>query len=136
MERSSDPLDTDMKAPRLPMFILVALLALVPSSRATWSIVLTDMATGEVAVGTATCLEGFVIENWVPVIVVGKGAGVAHGSLDTSGQNRILIRDQLLLGTSPPEIIQLVIDGDLLKCSRLYGIADLQGGRASFAGVN
>ncbi len=45
--------------PRKTLAILLTLcLVLAPTVGATWSIVLVDSATGEVAVGSATCLEG------------------------------------------------------------------------------
>jgi hypothetical protein len=124
--------------PRKTLSILLTLcLVLAPSVGATWSIVLVDSATGEVAVGSATCLEGTDLRAFVPVIVVGVGAGATQSQVDPTGKHKKLIFNQLKLGTPPSEIINLLkLDETLasLKCSRQYGVADMFGGSASFSG--
>ena len=125
-----------MTRSRMPALLLTTLLILTPSARATWSIVLTDMSTGEVAVGTATCLEGFSIKAFVPVILVGVGAAATQSQVDPTAKNKKLIVEQMLLGTPPSEIIQLLKTTDaLLKCSRQYGIVDMLGRKAAFSGA-
>ena len=55
---------------------LVAILiaaALAPRARATWSVVLTDTATGEVAIASATCINNFDLEFYLPVVRPGIG---------------------------------------------------------------
>ncbi len=118
----------------LPALILALLASLAPNASATWSIVLTDMATGEVAVGTATCLEFLSIKKLVPVIVVGVGAGATQSQVDTTAKNKKIMVAELLKGTLPKDIIALMKQGDILKCSRQYGIVDLQGQSAAFSG--
>lgn len=118
----------------LPALVLAVLAGLSPVASATWSIVLTDMATGEVAVGTATCLEFLSIKKLVPVIVVGVGAGVTQSQVDPTAKNKKIIVAELLKGTDPKNIIALLKQGDLLKCSRQYGIVDLTGDAAAFSG--
>lgn len=120
--------------PGRPLALLLALLLLCSPAAATWSIVLVDTATGEVAVGTATCLTGLDLQRFVPVIVVGKGAAAAQAAVDASGANRKLIVKELLLGTPPAQILALVKVGDFQKGLRQYGIVDLTGAAAGFTG--
>ena len=55
---------------------LLALLGLFLASpaKATWSIVVINRETGELAVATSTCIAGFDIATAVPVIRVGYAA--------------------------------------------------------------
>jgi hypothetical protein len=101
---------------------------------ATWSIILIDLRTGEIAVGCATCLTGFDLRQGVPVILVGVGAGCAQSSVDATGQNRLLIRNQLLAGTSPSQILVLLAQQDPGHQTRQYGIVDTQGRAVGFTG--
>ena len=59
---------------------LLALLTLFLASpaKATWSIVVINRETGELAVATSTCIAGFDIATAVPVIRVGYAAGAAQ----------------------------------------------------------
>ena len=63
--------------------VVAAVVVAGPHARATWSIVVTDSATGEVAVGTATCLNPSNIKKIVPIVRVGRGA--AAGVSDEAG---------------------------------------------------
>jgi len=112
-------------ATRLAALVLVVVLALAPPASATWSIVLVDTSTGEVAIAGATCLESLDLEQVLPVLVVGKGGAVAQSAIDTAAKNRKKIFEQLQLGTPPAEILQIVLDGDVAKSTRQYGIVDL-----------
>ncbi len=108
--------------------------ALAGSAEATWSIVMIDTATGEVAIGCATCLENFDLEVYCPVMVVGYGGACAQSSIDSSGTNRRLIRDELKKRTHPATILQLLRNGDPNHQSRQYGIVDLVGRERTFTG--
>ena len=77
-----------------PAIITVA--ALTQRASATWAIILVDTITGEIAVGSATCLTGFDLERWLPVVLVDVGAACAQSFVDNTGQNRRLIFDELL----------------------------------------
>lgn len=117
--------------------LLAALLALVLLARpvsATWSIILIDRRTGEIAVASATCLTNFDLAVWVPVIVVGKGAGCAQSYVDPSGATRVYIRDQLALGTPPSQILTGLAALDPGHQSRQYGLADVLGRAIGFTG--
>jgi Family of unknown function (DUF1028)/Invasin, domain 3 len=122
-------------ASRCAALVLAVLFLLAPPAGATWSIVLVDTATGEVAVAGATCLEGLDLLKLLPVVVVGRGGGCAQSQVDTTAANRKEIFDNLILGTPPPEIIEILIDGDLFWKSRQYGIADMSPEGAGYTGA-
>ena len=117
-------------------WLMIALILMtVPATHATWSIVMADTETHEIAVGTVTCLLDYDLLALVPVVVVGKGAAAVQAAGDFSGARRPIIFEHLQLGTSPEEILQIVADipGHY---SRQYGIVDTTGGRISFTGVS
>ncbi|MHC5210006.1 MAG: DUF1028 domain-containing protein [Planctomycetota bacterium] len=120
--------------PARPLASILAFVLLCSPVTATWSIVLVDTSTGEVAIGTATCLPNLDLQKFVPVIVVGKGAAAAQSAVDSSGANRKKIFAALKAGTPPAEIIVLVKQGDFQKGSRQYGIVDLSPAAAAFTG--
>lgn len=109
---------------RSVLLALALLVLLAPPLSATWSIVLVDTATGEVGVAACTCLEGLDLLKVLPVMVVGRGGGVAQSAIDTTASNRKKMFEQLQLGTPPVDIIPILLDGDLQKKVRQYGIAD------------
>jgi hypothetical protein len=116
--------------------VLAAVFAVgLPSiARATWSILIVDTSTGEVAIGSATCLSGLDLETLTPVMLVGVGGACAQSQIDSSGRNRGYIHDQLLLGTAPADIITGLSHRDRFHQSRQYGIVDLQDRAATFTG--
>ncbi|MBM3985967.1 MAG: DUF1028 domain-containing protein, partial [Planctomycetes bacterium] len=114
--------------------LLAALLLLAPPAGATWSIVLVDTATGEVAIGAATCLEALDLHKLLPVLVVGRGGGAAQSAIDTTASNRKEIFAGLQAGTPPEEIIVQLLDGDLQWKARQYGIADHSPAAAGYTG--
>ena len=105
-----------------------------PPVRATWSIILVDTETKEIVVGSATCLTGFDLKQWLPVVVVDTGAGVAQSFVDSNGQNRALIFVALELGIAPETILELLENQDPNHQTRQYGIADTFGRKATFTG--
>lgn len=116
--------------------LLVCLLLLMfphTKLKATWSIVLADSETGEVGVGTITCLNNFDLLAIVPVIVVGKGAAAVQASGDFEGIRRPVIFDGLLNGTPVDDILDQVanIAGHQ---SRQYGIVNTNGEAVTFSG--
>jgi hypothetical protein len=108
---------------------------LAASASATWSIVLIDVRTGEIAVGSATCLTNFDLQAGTPVLIPGVGAATAQSFVDQGGYNRVFIRDRLLEGVPPDEILALLEDVDGGHQTRQYGIADALGGVATFTGT-
>lgn len=113
----------------------LAALALAAPASATWSIVLADAKTGEIAIGSATCLEGYDLLATLPVVVVGKGGGVAQSAIDMGATNRKEMFEALMNDVPADEIIELLKDGDVFKCSRQYGIATLTPETAGFTGA-
>ena len=75
-----------------------SLAALSGSAQATWSILIADMRTGEIVIGSATCVETIDLQHSTPVLISGVGAVTAQSAVDTSGMNRQIIRDRLLQG--------------------------------------
>lgn len=112
-----------------------AALMLVDSLRATWSIILVDRRTGEVAIASATCLTGFDLQSNACVVVVGRGAAAAQSFVDLSGMNRMLIFSQLQLGADPQQILAQLAATDTGHQSRQYGIVDTQGRAIGFTGT-
>ncbi len=118
------------------MAVVAALTMAMPSTaQATWSIVMADSDTKEVAVGTVTCLTTYDLLAIVPVVVVGKGAGAAQAAGDFAGIRRPVIFNGLIAGTSPADIL-LQLAGISGHPSRQYGIADTQGRTMTFTGTS
>jgi uncharacterized Ntn-hydrolase superfamily protein len=113
----------------------MAITALAPAAHATWSIVLVDLRTGEIAAASATCLTSFNLRDNTPVLIPGVGAATAQSSVDSTGQNRVFIRDHLALGVAPQDIITQLATFDAAHQSRQYGIVDYLGRTATFSGT-
>ena len=73
------------------LFVLLVTALFTGTLNATWSIILIDTRTGEIAIGSATCLVGFDLQNAASVVVVGRGAAAAQCYVDDTGVNRMLI---------------------------------------------
>jgi len=101
------------------------------TTHATWSIVIADNKTKEVAVGTVTCLTNFNNMSLdllaiVPVVVVGKGAAAVMAAADFDGIRRPMIFDNLIAGV-PPENILAIVAAVPGHQSRQYVIVDIKG---------
>ena len=116
----------------LPCLLLLALT--LPAS-ATWSIVVLNTRTGEVAVATATCLQNFNIRSGVPVIRVGEGAAAAQSFLDVGAINRRFINSSFrLTNLTPQEILDELASMDATHNTRQYGIVAFSGPPVTFTG--
>ncbi len=104
------------------------------TARATWSIVICNTRTGEVAVASATCLTNFDLQANTPVLIVGVGGGTAQSSVDSNATNRTFMRDRLYAGMAPADIVTALSSFDGAHQSRQYGIADVLGRTATFSG--
>ena len=105
------------------------------TAQATWSIVVADTRTGQVAIGSATCLTGFDLKLHLPVIIRNKGVGAAQSFVDFSGRNRLRIWEGLIGRLDPAEILILLEQGDPAHQTRQYGIVDTLGRAVTFSGT-
>lgn len=121
------PLSTLRSAMRRFLFLFGLLALLAGPARATWSIVVVDDSTGEVCVACATCIAHLHIAELVPVVVVGKGGGVSQLNGDSSGATRVVIRDGLLAGDAPADILAALQAMTGYK-SKQYGLVSLYDG--------
>ncbi|MFQ5654313.1 MAG: DUF1028 domain-containing protein [Planctomycetota bacterium] len=113
---------------------VLALLLVAPADLdATWSIVVVDSETKEVAIGSVTCLTSFDLLALTPVVLVGVGGAAVQAAGDFNGIRRPIIRQQLLLGTDPEEILAILatVAGHQ---QRQYGIVDTLGRAVTFSG--
>jgi hypothetical protein len=115
--------------------VLLALAGAAATAHATWSIVLVDTRTGEVALGSATCLTNFDLQANTPVLLTGVGGATAQSAVDSTGQNRVFIRDGLIQGVAPSAILSGLSTFDGAHQSRQYGIVDARGRAATFSGT-
>src|SRR5687767_13167820 len=116
---------------------LAALLVLTLASTAgaTWSIIAVNTRTKEICVASATCLTNFDLRRFLPVVVVGRGAGCAQSFVDTSGQNRLAIFNGLINGQTPAQILQTLQQIDPSFQTRQYGIVDTFNTPVTFTGT-
>ncbi len=131
-------MSTRTKLGRMSRLVALAglgLAALAPAANATWSILLVDTRTGEIALGSATCLTGFDLRANTPVLIPGYGGCTAQSFVDSSGQNRAYIRDLITLGVAPSEILTKLATFDTGHQTRQYGFVDVQGRAATFSGT-
>jgi hypothetical protein len=93
-----------------------------------------DCRTGEIAIGSATCLTNFDLRQGLPVVVVGRGAGAAQSFVDVTGSNRARIRLGLIQDKPPDQILEQLDFYDPNHQTRQYGIADHRGRTLTFTG--
>jgi len=136
MRRSS------LRSPAGRLFAALMALALLPAQVfATWSVIAVDAETGQVVIASATCvsqerLRGFPSKGLMDVqaiVVPGVGVAAAQAGVDRTRSNQELIYDELLKGTDPSAILELLgADPDFQR--RQFGIVDLRGRTAGFSG--
>lgn len=113
-----------------------AIAACAGSANATWSILIADTRTGEVALASATCLTGFNLRHNTPVLITGVGGATAQSVVDQNGQNRGVIRDMLLQGVALDDILASLAISDAGHDNRQYGMIDVQGRALTYSGVD
>jgi hypothetical protein len=115
-------------------FSVIALTLTAPAAHATWSIVIADSRTKEVAAGIVTCNTGGDLLPLVRV-AVGKGVGICQAASDPDGLRRPIMFEGLETGTAPQNILnKLATVAEHEK--RQYGIADTQGRVTTFTGTS
>src|SRR5262249_55131265 len=120
---------------RKPLLVIACAICAAAPIRATWSIVVVDTRTHEIAIGSATCLANFDLARALPVVRVGLGAAAAQSAIDSTGRNRRRIWDEFALGTAPNDILHILDGIDTLYETRQYGIVDARGRAATFTGA-
>lgn len=104
---------------------------------ATWSIIIIDTTTREIAVGSATCLTDRDLLAFTPVVVPLVGAATAQALGDSTQLNRSLIHDRLLAGSSPAQILAELSTFDATQHqTRQYGIANIDDAPVTFSGAS
>jgi len=101
---------------------------------ATWSILIVNTRTREIAVGSATCLTGFDLEANTPVLVPLVGAATAQSFVDANGLNRTFIRDALLRGDTLSATLAGLAARDSGHQTRQYGMIKVNGEALTFSG--
>ncbi len=114
---------------------LTSLGTIAGSANATWSILIADTRTGEIVIGSATCVELIDLQQSTPVIISGVGAVTAQSAVDTSGMNRQLIRDRLLQGVPLDAILEELSTRDAGHNNRQYGMIDVLGDTLTYSGI-
>src|SRR5262245_36951460 len=105
---------------------------ILPSASATWSIVLADRATGEVALGCATCIPGIDLKPGTAMINAGAGAGATQ-CLWLNGSYRKTMFAELDKGTPTQTILDMLLDlGGASGHDGQMGLADLFGRSETF----
>lgn len=114
---------------------LATLAGFAGTASATWSILIVNTRTGEIAVGSATCLTGFDLEANTPVLVPMVGAAAAQSFVDSNGQNRTYIRDSLLRGSTLNATLAGLASRDSGHQTRQYGMIKVNGEALTFTGT-
>tara|TARA_R110002096_G_scaffold173781_2_gene347861 strand:- start:1452 stop:3821 length:2370 start_codon:yes stop_codon:yes gene_type:complete len=115
---------------------LSATLALTSPASATWSILITDTRTGEIVLGSATCITSFDLAQETPLVLTGIGAITAQSSVDSGGTNRMFIRDRLLEGQPLSQILTELQTFDPGHNNRQYGMIKTNGDVLTFSGID
>lgn len=117
--------------------LLLALALLLPTpASATWSIIAIDLRTGRMVISSATCAATapYQLKRLQAIVVPGIAVAAAQAGVDGTHANQRLIYDELLKGTHPTQIIEMLQEDPRIE-SRQFGIIDMQGRRAGFSGA-
>jgi uncharacterized Ntn-hydrolase superfamily protein len=111
---------------------VAATVVLAVPAQATWSVIGTDPATGEVGVAVASCVPGEVVA--VPVIVPGVGAGASQAMLNSDSGAPMAAA--LKSGASAEDVVAAVTapEFDPQAAARQFGVVTLAGTAAGFTG--
>lgn len=110
-------------------------LALTGPASATWSIVVLNRDTGEVAVATSTCIANSDISFLVPIVRVGVVAGASQSFVDPVGRNKRRIWFQSQRPDATPQgLLDFIstVDGGFQQ--RQFGIVAFSGPPVTFSG--
>src|SRR4051812_24820578 len=117
-------------------FFLFLCLLIPSAASATWSVIAVDASTGRVVIASATCVNGdsTFLRGVQAVIVPGKGIAACQASVDGTHTNQMLVFNELMKGTDPAKIIELLAADPAFQ-SRQFGIVDLKGRSAGHSGL-
>lgn len=111
-------------------------LALTRPAGATWSIVVLNRDTGEVAVATSTCIPDSDISFLVPVVRVGVVAGASQSFVDPVGRNkRRIYNHSPREGATPQILLDLIESLDGGFETRQFGIVMFTGPPVTHTGT-
>src|SRR5690554_5993587 len=85
---------------------------LAPTASATWSILIADTRTREIALASATCVPNIDLRAETPVLLLGRGAATAQSAVDTTGANRARVWAEFARGSTPQEILDILAGTD------------------------
>ena len=87
-------------------------------------------------IASATCVnhDDTFLRGVQAVVVPGKGVAACQASVDGTHTNQMLVFTELMKGTDPAQIIEL-LSADPAFQSRQFGIVDLQGRSAGHSGL-
>lgn len=124
---------------RMPVRTLIAsasaaVAAAASPATATWSVLIVDTRTGEIGLGSATCLVQLDLRETTPVLIAGVGAVTAQSAGDIAGRTRNIIRSRFLEGVPVSAILDELTLVDASHQSRQYGMVDVTGDVVTFTG--
>ncbi len=136
--RNCDPLSAFGCPVRRPGWLATAagcaLACSATTASATWSILIADTRTGEIALGSATCVQGINLRASTPVLVLGVGGVTAQSAVDGTGGNRARIFDGFVRGRTLDEIFADLEAYDPGHSNRQYGFIAADGDALTFSG--
>ena len=108
---------------------------------ATWSVVALDQKTGTIVVASATCVPqaAFLrrpstgLRDIQAIVAPGVGAAAAQAAVDNSRANQRLIYTELMKGTDPAQILELLKQDPNVDV-RQFGILDMKGRHVGWSG--
>lgn len=104
-------------------------------AQATWSVLIVDTRTGEIGLGSATCLTQLDLRELTPVVIAGVGAVTAQSAGDSPGRTRNVMRSRLLEGVPVSAILDELAVVDSAHETRQYGMVDVSGDVVTFTGT-
>ncbi len=122
-------------ASKIRAILVVALSLAGTPALATWAVVLADAETGEVGIGQATCVANIDLRALSAVVVTEHGVATVQAFVDQSGLARATIRNELLAGTAPAQILDVLDATDPNHETHQYCIVDAQGRAATYTGT-
>ena len=130
----------------LPSFL--SFLSMPSLCLATWSVIAVDKSTGQVIIGSATCVPqarfpprpSRDLMDIQAVIVPGVGVAACQAGVDDTRENQRIVYEELKKGTEPARIIEILREHENGKAEprmerRQFGIVDLEGRTAGFNGT-